>query len=170
MKRLLSFALAAAMALSLVACGSDPVTLAPKTINGLSIDIPSDFGAFTEQTSGAIATNEDTTGNISVSVAEDAGGLTPADLDQDTYQQMALADATDVQFETYDNAADCNGIPAIFVKCTMKNANDVAVTMYAYILFHEDGTLQSVHIAYNSDTDNSVKANIDAITKSIKLA
>ena len=168
MKKLLVTALTLGILLALTACGGEAITLATKTSNGISMSVPSDFAEFEEKNGAMIATNKDATATISISAAADGGGLTPADIDQATYQQQAYPGNNDVEFSAYDNAASCNGIPAIAAVSKLKNSNGVSVTAYSYLLFHEDGTIQGVSINYNTDVSSSVKDNIDAMTKSIK--
>ncbi len=168
MKKLFVAALALGITLALTACGGEPITLVTTTISGISIDVPSDFGEFADQNGAMVAVNKDETASISISAAGEGDGLAPSDIDQDTYQQQAYPGNNEVEFSSYNNAASCNGIPAISVVCKVKNTNDVTVTAHSYLLFHEDGTIQGVSINYNPDADNSVEDNIDAITKSIK--
>ncbi len=167
MKKLLVMTLALGSILALTACGAE-ITLVPTTTNGISIDMPSDFGAFAEKDGAMIAANKDETASVSVSVAADAGETKPADIDQEMYQQLSYPGTSDVEFVAYDNASTCNGIPAIYANCKLKNANGVSVMAYSYLLFHEDGTIQGVSINYNTDVESSVTNNVDAIRKSIK--
>lgn len=167
MKKLVALALAVMMTLSLTACGGDPVTLSTKSVNGVSIDVPSDFGGFTDQGSGMLATNEDTSATIIVGIPVDSGGFGPADLDQDSYRQQIFGE-TDVKFITFDNAADCNGIPAVFANCELTNSNGVDLTVNTWVLFHEDGTTQTVSLTYTTGADTSLEENIDAIVSSVK--
>jgi len=168
MKKLFAITLALGMILALTACGGAPITLVTTTANGISIDVPSDFGAFADTNGAMIATNDEGTASISIAVAGDGGGLTPADIDQDSYQQQAYPGNNDIEFVAYDNASDCNGIPAVSAISKMINPSGVSVTTCSYLLFHEDGTIQGVSINYNTDKNSSTKDNIDAIVKSIK--
>lgn len=134
--------------LALIACGGEPVTLAARATNGISIDVPSDFGEFADKDGAMVAVSKEETATISVSAVGDGGGLKPSDIDQDTYQQQAYPVNSDVEFVDYDNAASCNGISAISAICKIKNSNGAAVTAYSYLLFYEDGTIQGVSINY----------------------
>ncbi len=167
MKKLFAITLALGMILALTACAA-PIKLVTTTANGILIDVPSDFGAFADKNGSMIATNSDGTASISVAAVGDGGGLTPADIDQDTYQQQAYPNNSDVEFVAFDNAADCNGIPAVSAICKFKNSSDVDVTAYSYVLFFEDGTIQGISVNYNTDNKSSAKDDIDAIVKSIK--
>ena len=140
MKKLLAATLALGLVLALTACGGPAITLASKTANGISLDVPSDFSEFAESNGAMIAASKGETASISISAAADGGGLTPADIDQDTYQQLAYPGSNDIEFSAYDNAATCNGIPAISAVCKLKNTNGAVVTAYSFLLFHEDGT------------------------------
>ena len=168
MKKLLVTALTLGILLALTACGGEAITLATKTVNGISMSVPSDFGEFAEKDGAMVAANKDNTATISITAAGDGGGLVPADIDQDTYQQQAYSGVSDVEFSSYNNAASCNGIPAISAVCKVKNAKGIAVMTYSYLLFHEDGTIQGVSLNYNTDVSNSVKDNVDAMANSIK--
>lgn len=173
MKKIMSVLVLAALSLTmmfgLAGCGGE-VTLAAKTIEGISIDMPSDFGEFTDQSGMQLAANEDQTATITVSATADGQGIKPTDFSQEDYRQQIFPGKNNVEFVKFDNASDCNGIPAIFSECKMKNSSDVSVTTNTYILFHEDGKIQTVNIAYNTEEDSSAKANIDAILKSIKAS
>lgn len=167
MKKLLATTLALVLMLALAACSAEPITLAAKSVNGISVEVPSDFGDFSDNNGAMIASNEDKTASISVSAAADGGGFTSADIDQDTYAELSFP-GKEVEFSAFDNAASINGTPAISAVCKMKNANGVDVTSYSFLLFHEDGTVQGVSVNYNNDVDSSAKDNADAIVKSIK--
>lgn len=65
--------LAVAMMIGLTGCGEE-TTLKSQTINGITLDVPSDFGAFTEKSGLMLATNEDSTASIAVTPSKDAGG------------------------------------------------------------------------------------------------
>lgn len=169
LKRVLTAAWVLTMALGLAACDAS-VTLASKTINGITLDIPSDLGAFVDQNGALMAANEDKTGIIVISATGGAQGLQPDSLDEDTFLALMLPGKENVAFLTYDNAYDCSGIPAVFASCNYVNASGVKVVNHVFLLFHDEATLQTLAITYSEEGDNSVKANIDTILKSVKVA
>lgn len=168
MKKLLALALAATLALGLAACGDDPVTMSTRTANGISIDLPSDIGEFKDQNGVKLATSEDSTSVVTVTAVSDAGGTLPGDIDQDSYVQSVFPENNSVEVVKYDNAANCNGVPAIFAVCNVTNDSGNKVVTQAYMLFYNDGTLQGVSISYSAVDETSTKANMDAILASIK--
>ena len=169
MKKLFAVIFALGMVLALTACGKAPIKLVTTSANGISMDVPSDFGTFEDKNGVMVAVSKEGTATISVSVIGDGAGSTPADIDQDTYQKQSYPGNNNVEIVKYDNAASCNGIPAVSAVCKVKDSNGTVLTAYSFLLFYEDGTVQSVSINYNANENSSTKDNIDAIVKSIKV-
>lgn len=170
MKKLLVLILALGMTLSLVACGGEKITLASQTAGGVTIDVPSNYGDFADDSGMALATDEDSQANIAIGVATDAQGFTPADFDEATFAALNFPENPDIAFETFNNAAEVNGVPAVYSKCTLTNEANAEVTIHTYVMFWEDGTLQKVEVTYATGKDTSTETNIDAILKSIQAA
>ncbi|MCX7615466.1 MAG: hypothetical protein N2Z65_06895 [Clostridiales bacterium] len=178
MKKALSIILMAALSLTLMfgmtGCGEEKVTLASQTVNGLSFNVPSDFGEFAEKQNAMVATSSNSTGSISVSVVGDAQGSTPADWDKDSYTKSAFPNCTDVTFVDFKTDASIAGSPAVFAHLTGKNSNGAAFECYSYIIYisGDDGanTCQSITFTFGKDNDSSLKSNIDSILKSIAFA
>lgn len=157
-----------AMAVSLTACGEE-VTLESRSVSGITLNVPSDFNAFTDNGEMQIATNEDSTATIVISAKGDAQGIKASDYDQDSYQQAYLGTYSDVSFEKFNNSAELDGKSALFAQFKGTTEKDVKAVSYNYIIFFEDGTCQSIFLSFSDDADTSLKTNIDSITKSIKF-
>lgn len=155
------------MAVSLTACGE--VTLESRTVNGVTLSVPDDFGEFKASGGVQMATDEDATAAVAVSEKADAQGFKAADYDQDTYQQAYMSAYKDVTFEKFDNNAQFDGKSALDVKFKATTEKGVKVTVYNYIVFFEDGTCQSVSLNYSDGSDSSMETSIDNVIKSIKM-
>lgn len=169
MKQIFSVVMVLAMVVSLTACGEE-ITLESRTVNGVTLSVPGDFGEFAANGAVQMAADEDSTAGIAVSEKADAQGFTASDYDQDTYQQAYTTNYTDVTFETFDNSSELDGNSALYVKFNATTSNDVKLTIYSYIVFFEDGTCQSVALDYTVDADTSLETNIDSVLKSIKMS
>lgn len=168
MKRIFSVMLAFAMVVGLTACGEE-VTLSSKQVNGVTIDVPSDFGEFQDSGQMKMAKNEDSSANITVSERIPAQGMKPGDFDEVAYKEQQFSTFTDVSIEKYDNNAACDGVTALYAHATGTSENDVKLDLYNYIIFFDDDTYQSILLAYSSEADTSLKGNADTIMNNIKL-
>lgn len=165
----LSVFLAAGILAGLSAC-SEPVTLASTTVDGISFDMPSDFGEFAAQSDVVkMAANSDSTATITVSAVADAQGITADLWDQASYQENVLAKFTDVNFVSFSNTEKLSDVSAVSVHYTAKNSNGISVESYSYLLYFDDGTFQSITFNYNAEKETSLKTNITAILASIKI-
>ena len=178
---LLTLVLALTMVVALGACGKtneepdvegpkvDEVALVSKTANGITIDVPSDFGEFTDYSGSMIAMSEDSS-NITISARLDAQGGVPTAYDEEVYQQTQIPTFTEVQFVEFSNNVAVDGVPAVFAHFTATNSSSVKIEMYTFILFFEDGTYQTIATATGVGAQSSLALNIQAIVASIKLA
>ena len=156
------------MAFNFTACGS--VELESKTIKGVTLNIPSDFGEFKESDGISTATDEDSTCAIVISEKGDAQGIKPTDYEEDTYEQAYMGTYTDTSFVKFDNKAKIDGNPTLFAQFKGTNSKNVKLVVYSYIIFFDDGNCQSISFSYADKRDTSLEENIDSITKSIKIA
>lgn len=154
----------------LTACGSKEVTLNSKTVNGITLDIPSDFGEFADKSGIQMASNEDSTATIAITANIDANGYTAESFDQDTYQQTQMSTYTDVTFEEYDNDATFAGSSALFAHAKGTTSKGVELQVYNYMIFFDDGTFQSIVFSFAEGGENSLKTNIDSIISNAKFA
>lgn len=159
-----------AMVLGLSSCFGEKITLVNKTIHGVSLDIPSDFGEFTDKDNAKISVDEDSTASITVSPLVDAEGLTPEIWDENTYKTNVLKGFNDLQMINYSNTETVGGVKAVKAHYTAKNDNDIEIEAYSFLFFTDDGKFQSISFNYNETGDTSLKENIDAIINSIKLS
>lgn len=174
----LSFLMVLIMIFGLAGCGEESggekVTLSGKTVNGLSFDVPEDFGDFAETQDIMLATNAASTASIAVSGELDMMGRRPEDISQEYYTQTVIPTYTDVNFLEFKTDVTVSYSTAVYAHFTAKNASGLAVESYAYLVYlpvdDGDGTMQSVMFSFTKDTDNSLKANIDAIKSSLKFA
>lgn len=169
MKKLLTLMMALILSMSLVACGGEEITLQSQTVNGLTFDVPSDFGEFSELDNQVnIAVNEDSTASITLSERVDAQGITADLWDEETFITTALSGFGDAQVLEFSNTASAAGSPAVFSHYTAKNSNDAPVEGYMYFIYYNDGTFQSIAFSFNKDGNSSLKQNINAIMDSLK--
>lgn len=160
-------ALSMAVMFGLTGCGED-ITLESKTTEGITMDVPSDFGEFKDQDGLKIAVNEDSTASIAVTPVQDAEGVTPEMFDEETYRQNQLDAYTDIEMLKYDQKAEVNGIPALYAHTKVTNDSNVKIEMHNYFLFYEDGTFQNIAVGFTRDAGSFLEENIDAVLKSIK--
>ncbi len=169
MKKLLVLMMALILSLSFIACGGEEVTLQSQTVNELTLDVPSDFGEFSEIAEQIkLAANEDSTATITVSERVDAQGVTIDLWDEETFIASALNGFGDLQVLEFSNTASAAGSPAVFAHYTGKNSGDVPVEGYMYFIYYDDGTFQSIAFSFNKDGDTSLKQNINAIMDSMR--
>lgn len=170
MKHILSVLMVFVMVVSLTACGEE-VTLESRTVNGVTLNVPSDLSAFADVEGDQRAQDENSLASITVSQKnDDAQGITAADYDQDTFQQSYMGSYTDVSFEKFDNGAQIDGKTALYTVVKATNPRNVKIVLHMYMVFFDDGKVQNIVIFYSDENDNSVKTNIDNIIKSIKIA
>ncbi len=170
MKKLLAFALAIMVPLSLAACGETEVALETKTVNGVSMSVPGDFGSFADHDGAQMALNEDKTCVITVGGPLDGGGFAPSNVDEDSFLQSMYTGTEGVEVLSYDNTADCNGTPAVICSFATKNSSGIDLTSYAVMLFLEDGTVQPLSFSFSTGTDSALESNIDTVIASVALA
>ncbi len=172
MKKIITIAISAllgvTMMVGLTGCG-EKITLTSQTINGITLDVPSDFGAFGEKSGLMLAANEDSTATIAITPVQDAGGGTADAFDQETYQSTQMSTFTDVEFVEFNNNTTLNGVPALYAHANGKNSSGVPLEVYNYILFYEDGTFQSIVFSFSADNDSSLEENIKTVIDSIKI-
>lgn len=155
--------------LGLTGCG-ETITLASQSVNGVSLDVPSDFGAFAEKSGVMLAVNADSTASISIGAKGDAKGIAPSDWDSDAFTQYIIPNYTDVNFVEFDTTATVGGASAVYAHYTCKNTSGVPLESYNYILYFDDGTSQSVALSFNTDASTSLQQNIDTVKNSIKFS
>lgn len=168
LNRILIGALTLTMVLGLAACGA-PVTLASKTTNGITMDVPSDLSEFADQNGSQLAADKNKTGVVIISPVAASQGLQAEGLDEAAFQAQMMPGVENVEFLKYDNAYDCDGVPAVFASCKYANTSGVTVVNNVLILFFEDDTIQTIVVTYSDGSDSSVKTNIDAILGSVKV-
>jgi hypothetical protein len=169
MKKFLALMMALILSVSLIACGGEEITLQSQTVNGLTFDVPSDFGEFNDIADQIkMAVNEDSTATITLSERVDAQGITADLWDKETFIEAALSGMGDVQVLEFSNTASAVGSPAVFSHYTAINASDAPVEGYMYFIYYNDGTYQSIAFSFNKDGNSSLKQNINAIMDSLK--
>ncbi|NLY43390.1 MAG: hypothetical protein GX066_05375 [Clostridiaceae bacterium] len=169
MKKLLTLMMVFILSLSLVACGGEEITLQSQTVNGLTFDVPSDFGEFEDfQSQFKVAKNADSTASIAVSGRIDAEGITADSWDEELYSAIVLGSFAESQLLEFSNTDTVAGAPAIFAHYTGKNAKDIEVEGYNYYVYYDDGTYQSIAFTFFKDGNSSLEQNITAILNSIK--
>ncbi len=169
MKKILVLMMALILSLSLVACGGEEITLQSQTVNDLTLDVPSDFGEFSEAAAQIkMAKNEDNTATITVSERVAAEGVTADLWDKETFIANVLTNFGDLEVLEFSNAETAAGTTAVFAHYTGKNSSDVGVEGYNYFLYFNDDTYQSVAFSFTKDRDSSLKQNLTAIIDSMK--
>ena len=76
---------------------------------------------------------------------------------------------SDVSFDKFDNSYEIDGKSTLYTVVKATNPSNVKVVIHMYMVFSDAG-VQIITIFYSDENDNSVKTNIDNITKSIKIA
>lgn len=169
----LSFLMIFAMIFGLSGCGEEQIMFANKTVNGLSFDVPKDFGEFKEKQGIMVASNEESTASIAVSGTGDATGYAVEDWTQDSYKQATLPSYDDVKFIEFNKEATVSGFPAVYAHFTATNPNGAEVEAYNYIIYlpEEDGVpvFQSITFSYNKSAGTSLQESIDEVKSSLKL-
>lgn len=169
MKKLFVFMMALIVCISLVACGGEEVTLQSQTVNKLTLDIPSDFGEFSDVAEQIkMATNEDSTATITISERVDAQGVTADLWDEETFIANVLTGFGDLQVLEFNNTMTAAGTSAVYAHYTGKNSSDVEMEGYSYFLYFDDGTHQSIVFSHIKGEDSSLKQNLTAIIDSMK--
>lgn len=169
MKHILSVLMVFVMAVSVTACGEE-VTMESRTVNGVTLNVPSDLSAFADVDGVQRAEDENSLATITISpVSGDTQGITAADYDQESFQQAYLGSYTDVSFDKFDNSFEIDGKSTLYTVVKATNPRNVKVVIHMYMVFSDAG-VQIITIFYSDENDNSVKTNIDNITKSIKIA
>lgn len=178
----LSFLMVLTMIFGLAGCGEEnaspsggkKVTLTSKTVNGLSFDVPDDFGDFAETQGVMLATNEESTASIVVSGELDMMGRRPEDISKEYYTQSVIPNYTDVNFLEFKTDVAISYSTAVHAHFTAKSASGLEVESYAYLIYLHvddgDGMMQSVMFSFTKDADNSLKANIADVKSSLKFA
>ena len=169
MKKVLVLVMALIFSLSLVACGGEEITLQSQTVNNLTLDIPSDFGEFSDVAEQIkMAINEDSTATITLSERVDAQGVTADLWDEETFVENVLTGFGDLQVLEFNNTVTAAGTTAVYAHYTGKNSSDVETEGHNYFLYFDDGTYQSIAFSYITDKDSSLKQNLTAIVDSMK--
>jgi hypothetical protein len=169
MKKLLALMMALILSLSLVACGGEKITLKSQTINGLTLNVPSDFGAFQDVAEQIkMAKNADSTATITISERVDAQKLTADFWDEKTFAENVLTGLGDLKILEFSNSKKIVGVPAVFAHYSGKNTEDVKTEGYIYLLYHNDGTYQSIVFSFTKDSDSSLTQNLTTIIDSMK--
>lgn len=169
MRKLLTLMMVFILSIGIMACAEEKVTLQSTTVNGLTLDVPSDFGAF-EDVEGQIkmSKNENSTSVIAISERVDAQGLTADSLDQQTFVENVLSSFEDLQVLEFSNAKTIAGVPSVFAHYSGKNTSNVEVEGYTYLLYHDDSTFQSIAFNFTKGADSSLTQNITTIIDSMK--
>jgi hypothetical protein len=153
--------------------GEEKVKLSTKTVNGLSFDVPDDFGDFAETQGVMLSTNEESTASIVVSGELDMMGRRPEDISKEYYTQTVIPNYTDVNFLEFKTDVTISYSTAVHTHFTAKSASGLEVESYTYLIYlpvdDGDGTMQSVMFSFTKDAENSLKANIDAVKSSLKF-
>lgn len=169
MKKIFTLITVLILSLSFAACGKEKITLQSQTVNGLTLDVPSDFGAFEEvEEKIKMSKNADSTSVITISERVDAQGLTADSWDKETFTQSVLRSFGDLQVLEFSNAKTIAGVPAVFAHYSGKNTSNVDVEGYTYFLYHDDDTYQSIAFNFTKGVDSSLTQNLSAIMDSMK--
>ncbi len=169
MKKLIALLMVLTIFLSFTACGGEEITLQSQTVYDLTLDVPSDFGEFSEVAEQIkMAKNEDNTATITVSERVDAQGVTADLWDQETFIANVLSGFGDLEVLEFSNTEAVAGTTAVFSHYIAKNSGDVEVEGYNYFLYHTNGTYQSVAFSFTKGNDTSLKQNLTAIIESMK--
>ena len=169
---ILSLVMAASMAFGLVGCGEEEITVSNKTANGISFDVPSDFGEFTEKQEGVMVASNSNNASIAVSPLVDATDLPIEFWNEETYIEAALAPYPDVNLIELDTNASISGLPAVRAHYSVTHSNGGELEGYNYILYLQDEEgntyYQSITFSFNKNVDSYLKNNIESILSSIK--
>lgn len=169
MKKLIALMMVLILSLSLTACGEEEAKLESQTVNGLTFDVPDDFGAFEDSDGNIkIAKNEDSTGVITLSERQDAEGTAASDWDEATFTEYILSSFEDLKVIEFSNSKSIAGAKAVYAHYSGKNSSDVEVEGYNYLIYFEDGTFQSIAFSLTKDADTSLSKNLTKIIDSIK--
>lgn len=169
MKKLLTLMISLILCLSLAACGEEEITLQNKIVNGITLNVPSDFGKFEDYDEQIkLAKNEDNTSSISISERVDAHGIIADSWDEQAFLENILSGFGDAKILEFSNAKTVAGVPTVFAHYVGKNSSDVEVEGYSYFLYHDDGTYQPIAFSFTKGADTSLTKNLTAIVDSIK--
>lgn len=169
MKKLLTLMILLILSLSLVACGGEEITLQSQTVNGLTLEVPSDFGSFEDvEKQIKMAKNADSTSTITISERVDAQGLTVDSWDEKTFAENVLTGLGDLKILEFSNTKTIAGVPAVFAHYYVKNKSNVEVEGYNYFLYHNNGTYQSIAFSFTKGADSSLTKNLNKIIDSMK--
>lgn len=168
MKKLLVLLMTLTVALNLVACGGEEITLESRTIYNLTMDIPSDIGEFSETSSQIqMASNKDNTAVITISDRADAEGITADLFDEEIYSANMLA-GENFQLLEFSNSEKVAGATAVYAHYSGENSGGVEAEGYNYMLFFDDGTYQSIAFTFTEGADSFLKENLTTVVNSIK--
>lgn len=169
-KLIVSSVFAIAMMFSLTGCSEEEVTLKSQTLNGVTLQVPSDFGEFKEDGGFMLGKNEDATASMVVSKIASAEGTKPSDFTKESYLMSQTTDYKDVEVLEFDQNASIQGKKAVYAHLKAKNSSDVEIELYNYIAFFDDGNYQSVVLCHSIGADSALEKNVKAIIDSIKFA
>ncbi len=162
--------LAACMMVCFTACGDEEVALASRTVKGVTLDVPEDFGKFEKNKdidNGVVAKDENALANIVVTSPVDAQGATATDLKKKDFKETF--GFTDDQILEFDNKAKVGDLPAVYSHTVNENKKGVTTEQHLYYIFLADGTYQNVVLSYSKDEESSLSKNIDAVRNSISV-
>lgn len=163
-----AFSLVGMMMVGLTGCYEE-VTITTRTANGITIDVPSDFGEFKNTNNVMIVTDENSYASIGITVAADSQNTSVTDWTKENYQENALKSLTEVIIIEFDNTAKIGETPTLFIHYTAKNTKEVSVDGYNYLIYLPDGKFQSVTISFDTNSNNKLKDNPATIKTSIKI-
>lgn len=160
--------MALSIILSLVACGGEEITLESRTVNGLTFDVPSDIGEFSENAQIQTAANKDNTAVITISERIDAEGVTADLWDEEVYAATMIGGLEGAQLLEFSNSETVAGADTVYAHYTAKNSNGAEVEGYNYMFFFDDGTYQSLAFNFTKGSDTYLQKNLTTVINSIK--
>lgn len=186
MKKFITATLATALALSLAIAisgcsNSEPkkaasstassaeATLVRKSVNGITLNIPSNFKDFADvgDGSGVMMAKDGLGSNIVVQPRRDGKGAKPSDMTKDLYAKSIAEDEPGATIIDFKNNANVGGVPAV----TGHESFDMSgkkIESWSVEMYYADETIQNITITTKAD-GNPLYKNADAIVKSIAV-
>ena len=172
LKKIVSVGIASMMLLGLAGCSDDvsDVTLQTKTVNGVSLSVPSDFGEFTSSEGYMVASGPNASLTISPATADDS---TPADWTEQTIREALQSEYSSMTFKSVTKGKAPNGEQAVYASFTAKSSDTTDSTVYEVrlvMLFTDKGQLYINFIMFTEGDNSSTAKFADDIMKSMTVA
>lgn len=152
-------------ALGLSGC-SGP-TLQTRTVNGLSIRVPSDYSPFKD--AGGYLLGEGPNGSISISPPTEMD-MAATDWTEEALIALYSESYSNVKFRSFSNNNKIQGGMAVYGDFTATTSDNKDVDVRVAILHTDDGKLYANYILFLQGANCSTAKYADEILKSIQVA